>query len=1031
MSDNVISSVAKRTNERTVESILAALRAAADRAEAGWLPGTARLQADGRWDELTVSQRDVQLRTVGIVEGFPSAPDRTVALDFDLTLPEAVDTVAVAGEPLELTVNSIYPTRVIADGVELFDDAFPVVASGPAAVTAVPRSRAGGNGVLRIEIRTGRINAIGPLSDLAFTLHFTTPALRDRFYALDLAWARLALAHALCAGDDDRDLVQRVAQALPDPGRPLADLATALDTLADDLAPVLDRSRRYRVWCVGHSHIDLSWMWDWGDAQEVVKRDVRSALDLMDDYPQFRFTHSQPAGYRAVAEDDPELFERIRRQVAAGRWEAATMQWVEADSNLTSGPAAARQLVEGVRWTEQNLGVRPRTLLAPDTFGHAGNLPQMAVAAGADVYYHHRGNPGAVAGGTLWPAYWWEGVDGTRILAVSTQAYLGPLTAGRVVRDLISQGIDAGLREVCYFYGVGDHGGGPTRLDLDTLVRLAGEAGLPEMRCGTVGEYADAVVAVGDELPVHRGESMTVFEGCYVSHADAKRANRNGENALVAAQSLAAVAGLPADDRLVEPWRSVLFAQFHDIVCGSSARPVYDDLAQSTKDVLAAAAEVEADALDVLESGVPVGDWAVTNPTGHDRVDAVSFPAQLADRLVAHLAADNGSVCTAQRAADGTFVAVLPVPSFGTRALRVLGDGDVADQPGAIGLVTEPSISYSGAEYFVVDTPHFLVRLRRDCGVITTLYDKRADRELVGYAGARARNAEQVRPDVGLGVLQVLDEWPHTMTSWVVDELHTETSLIRGAVTEVAEHGPVRLVLRTTHRVRSSTVEVDTTFYADLARIDYRIRIDWKEIGGPDTGVPSLAICFATRHPNPQAWYETPFAAATRPVDGLLVPALRWADIGDDSHGLAVLNDGKYGYEALGSRLRIRLVRGSYDPDPLGDLGVDESRFTLLPHDGSWRDAGITAAAAQRNHPLHVRQVERERTASRPSRRLRLDGDPNVVVTDAVAMADGVQVRLNETTGRPGTVHLDGARVSLRPFEVRVVTLAPGSPSLT
>jgi alpha-mannosidase len=283
--------------------------------------------------------------------------------------------------------------------------------------------------------------------------------------------------------------------------------------------------------------------------------------------------------------------------------------------------------------------------LAPDTFGHAGNLPQLASQAGATVYYHHRANPGFPSADRYWQAYWWVGDDGTRLLALATPVYLGPITATRLANDLIVLGKANGMTDICYFYGVGDHGGGPTREDLDAIRLLDRAAGFPLVRCATVSDYAAAVVDSGVALPEFHGESERVFEGCYITHADAKQLNRASENALVTAETLAAVAGIDAADELSTTWRSILHHQFHDILGGSAVAEAFDDQRRDTEEALASAKRITERALTILSGGSEPGTLVVTNPVAIDRRDLVRLPVR--DR------ADVTTVTTAARVSLG------------------------------------------------------------------------------------------------------------------------------------------------------------------------------------------------------------------------------------------------------------------------------------------------------------------------------------------------------------------------------------------
>jgi alpha-mannosidase len=992
--------------DQTIKAAVARLRAHADEVEGGWIPTSWRLADSDA--ELVMAVRENHFGRVGIFEALPVRPGETVTVTTRLDLPVSMHQVLLADEPLFLTADGTYPIDVFVDGQRVFGDDLPIVASGPALIQLRDRVVPGDNGELRFDISFADAAAAGNGPHLNLTVRLSTPGLIRRHELLDASYARLLLAADLAVTDDEHDAVHHGSSLVPEELSSLtgAEIEQLSNALRAALAPVAERVESFTVHCVAHSHIDLAWLWTWKDTREVIKRDARSVLGLMDEFKDFRFTHSQPATYALLEAEEPELFGAVLERIAEGRWEVAAMQWVEGDTNLASGPAQARQVLEGVAYSREHLGVQPTVWLAPDTFGHAGNIPQLAASGGARTYYHHRGNPGRLAGGPLWPAYWWEGDDGSRLLAVSTPVYLGPLTAGRVARDVLALGHAPGLLDVCYFYGAGDHGGGPTRQSFERLIALQDQPGLPRIVPSTLGAYRDAVAAQGAILPIHRGESMTVFEGCYTSHADTKRWNREGENRLTTAETLSAAAGIDATDDLTPAWRSVLFNQFHDIIDGSAIHEAYADQADDFAAIAATADRVTAKALDRLEA-TAVGDGlAVTNPLAVPRRDLITIPDAPEGDLVAVDA--EGATHTAQRTADGSAVFVASIPALATRRFA-LATTDEAATP----LQTGHRVggSYQGAAFLTVDTKHFYVQVREDAGVITTLFDKRVGKELVGHASARGESVEQIRPDLGLGVFHVLHEHPHEMSSWVVDDIYEERSLIRGARTRIVEHGPVRLVIETVHHFGASTLTSRMTFFAELARIDIDTTIDWQESGGPTDGVPSVVMSFGSRQDDVEAWYETPFAAARRPADGLVVPALRWADVGNDQYGIAVLNDSKYGYDALGSRLRVHLVRSSYEPDPIPEVGrIDRTRLSVVPHVGSWREAGIVAAAAGANQPLLVR-APGPSTASTPSPfRPRIEGLSTAVIAGLRIAHDrsGRVVTIYEAAGAPSIATVSG-----------------------
>jgi alpha-mannosidase len=958
-------------------------------------------------------------------------PGQPVTLAGDFTLPEQIAATPIAGDALDVMLLSCFPASLSWNGTSLLAEDLPSVAVGPALVRVCPMLQAGANGELRLTIHTPQNQTSG-----WHQMYFSTPRLRARFALLDLAWARLALAAHLATTADDLRAVQRALLLVPSDLETLStgELATHLDRLPEALAPLSARMAALRVYVVGHSHIDMNWLWTWPDTREVIKRDMRSVLALMDEYPEMTFTHSQPATYEVLQRDAPELFAHVLQRIQEGRWEPATMTWVEGDTNMASGEALSRHLLEAVAYSRRHLGIQPTVFMAPDTFGHAGTLPQLAHSGGATVYYHHRCNPGFTSPAQyLWPAYWWEGQDGTRLLAVSTPTYNGFITAGGLAEAAIAahaQGQSASL----FFSGVGDHGGGPARQSLDTLRSVQDIPGFLTARCGTIAAYARDVLDSGVALPVHRGESTTIFEGCYTTQAEIKQANRQVENVLCTADTLAALAGLPHADAQAEAWRKLLFHQFHDILDGSA---IHESYRQSVDDYRAATITANATidrALELLQSATAPGQIAVTNPLGFDRRDVVIVP-ELQGEGAAWLRDAGGSLTPGQFTAAGLcFVASLS--AFATGFYRLAPDESLPLPPAvaAVPAVSPPAALQSQGRaaaadgpYYLIETAAYRVYLRRDAGILVSLYDKQAARELVGYGMRRFSDyPETARTDLALNVLQILDELPNEMSAWHLDEVQRETSFLRGATTRIVETGPVRLVVEVRHSVRSSTVTQLLAFYRDLPRIDVEATIDWRESGGESTGIADLKIAFTTCLDDCQAWFETPFGAVRRPSGGQEVPALRWVDVGGPAYGLAILNDGRYGFDVLGNRLRMTLVRGAYYPDAIADQGSHVVRYGIFAHAGDWRDAGVVEQAAGFNQPLlgRVGTASSGQTPITPAMPWRPRLSPGSVVVACLKPAHGPQgqiMRLYESAGRSADVTLSGLPPAAHLLETNVV----------
>src|SRR6267378_28998 len=891
-------------------------------------------------------------------------PGRVLELRSRLHVPSDLEGVDVTGDPLDVMVDSIYPLELEYDGAAIYRDAKPEVAPGPAMVRVAPKLEPGDNGELLLRVKAHSYKTWPWLR-----IRFSTPRLRQRFEHLDVTWARLALAAAVATTPQEQAALEAAAGIvmrtdLDRPGDP--DLAPKLDEVAAALAGVAESVRRLRVHVIGHSHIDMNWLWTWPDTLEVIKRDFATILGLMDEFPEMTFTHSQAATYEVIREQAPALFSKIAEHVTGGRWELATMQWVESDLNLISGESMAHQLLQGVGFAQEHFGRGPSVFLAPDSFGHAGNVPQLARSAGASYYYHHRCNPGGLE---LWPAYWWEGDDGSRVLALSTHSYNGLITAGAVAEAAL-RAHRHGHSSAILFHGVGDHGGGPTREGLQALRRFADLPGLPDARCSTLGAHADEILAANDRLPVYRGELNTIFEGCYTTHAEAKAGNRRAENGLATAETLAALAGLNERARLSQAWRRVLFNQFHDILCGSSVHEAYEENARDIAFAVDVANAVSAEALAVIEARADGGDIVVTNALGWDREEVVAAPADRGRRNAVRLESADGSSTPGQWTSDG-LVFVARAPALGSVSYSVQEEDKEA-----------PSIEIAeGPLYITAETDAFTIRIHRASGAIVSLQDKRVGRELVGFGTRRGSDyLDSARVDLALNVMQVLDERFHAMSAWHLDDVTAETSLIDGAASEVVESGPVRAVVAVKRAFRQSRLEQRIVLYKQLPRIDFETLVDWQEPSGLEQGIPNLKVAFNARLAGTEAWYETPYGAARRPADGQEVPAFRWADVGGADYGIALLNDGRHGHDALGSRLRLTLIRSAFDPDPESDIGQHRVRYSLVPHVEDWRRAGITRLAAGFNQPLIARAAPHGAGRSDRTWSPRLVGSPGILL---------------------------------------------------
>lgn len=341
------------------------------------------------------------------------------------------------------------------------------------------------------------------------------------------------------------------------------------------MAPLQQAAKRYTVHCVGHAHIDMNWMWSWPETVSVTNDTFSTVLRLMDEYPDFTFSQSQASIYAIMERYFPEMLKRIAGRIKEGRWEVTASHWVEGDKNIIGGESLCRHLLYTRRYMQRLFGLKPEDVpidWSPDTFGHAATVPTYLSRGGVKYLYLHR--PGVFSATKPW-AFWWEGPDGSRVLVRNDmQVGYNNIIAPKIIPYLVDFVKETGCVDFMWVYGVGDHGGGPTRRDILMLEEMSAWPVFPRLRFSTARVFYEQLAKQSRRLPVLRGEFNTENTGCYTSQSLIKKANCFAENRLVdaeiAASLLWALAGKPYPRPLLEEgWRDTLFSHFHDILPGS------------------------------------------------------------------------------------------------------------------------------------------------------------------------------------------------------------------------------------------------------------------------------------------------------------------------------------------------------------------------------------------------------------------------------------------------------------------------------
>jgi alpha-mannosidase len=806
-----------------------------------------------------------------------------------------------------------------------------------------------------------------------------------------------------------------------------ASLKQAQSTL-ETLKPVL---RQATMHLTGNSHIDAAWLWPWTETVDVVKRTFGTALQLMNEYPDYTYTQSA-AQYNAwIADKYPQMNDEIKQRIKEGRWEIVGGMWVEPDLNMPDGEAQVRSILVGKRWFQKEYGVDVRIGWNPDSFGYTWQLPQIYKRSGID-YFVTQKMTWNDTNQLPFKLFWWESPDGSKVLTYFPHDYANDnLNPVRLAYDMAQARQRApGITEMMDLYGIGDHGGGPTRAILDEGVHwMQPDRVVPKSNFGTAQSYFTSVESkIAPDSPVWDYESIAkgykppptpadgqvaiptwktemYFEyhrGVMTTQANHKRNMRDSEEQALNAEKFASLAWLEGKpypgDELTEAWKKITFNDFHDLAAGSGIGIIYKEAQKDFDDVRWATNEISQQSVKTLSagintqvaSGVPL---LVLNPLAWERSGPVTVDVQLpaaAAGGVSVLDPANHVVPSQMLKSDNKtnsyklLILAGNVPSLGYKVLHVV--------PG-----TKPFASDLKAEGLTLENSALKVVVDNQTGCITSLYDKKTKFEALA-AGACGNQ------------LQTFKDLPKDYDAWNIDPgtLDHFTSIDKADSVELVEKGPLRGVIRVTHTWQNSKFVQDITLDTGADQVDVVNDIDWHE-----THV-LLKAAFPLAATSNKATYEVPYGSIQRATTRnnswdqaqFEVPALRWADLGDAQHGFSLLNNSKYGYDDKDNVLRISLLRSPTWPDPDADRGHHHITYALYPHGGDWKQALTVRHGYEYNYPLHATQVQAH-TGTLPTQLAYVTVKPENVVLTALKKAEdsnGLIFRVYEWAGKSSDV---------------------------
>ena len=781
------------------------------------------------------------------------------------------------------------------------------------------------------------------------------------------------------------------------------------------------------ITAAGHAHIDVAWLWTLDQTRRKAGRTFHNVIRLMEQFPEFHFSQSQPQLYDFVRQDYPALFDEIKRRVREGRWEVLGGAWVEMDCNISGAESLARQFLLGREFFRRHFGAEAESpvLWLPDVFGYAWNLPQLIKEAGLEYFFtikigwnQYNRLP--------YDSFWWQGLDGTRVLthfgttpsrgSVHASTYNADASPEQTLgtwrnfqqKDVGEPGVTPPLLMA---FGYGDGGGGPTREMVENIREMGEFPATPHIRCGTVGEFFRELESeVGDHLPTWNGELyLENHRGTYTTQSRTKRANRKSEFLLHDAEFLASWAALATGDVGANPcgrpsgqvqdlplpragyeyphaelrraWELVCLNQFHDIIPGSSIGAVYVESQRQYREVRAIGEKVRDDALAAIAEKVG-GDVLVINPTSFTRHDLAFW----AGADVESLQREDGSPVPTQPVEGGTLLDAGELPPYSVTPLTFA-------RPSQIPNPQSPTPTLLENDYLRVELD--------TAGDIVRIYDKLNDREVLPV-GAIANQ------------FQAFEDRPINPDAWDIDIFFDDKLWLaeQADSVRVVESGPLRATLEVRRRILNSEYTQCISLAHDSPRLDFDTRIQWRERH------ILLKVAFPVDVLAPVATYEIQWGNVQRPTHRntswdwarFETCAQKWVDLSEGGYGVSLLNDCKYGHDIQGNVIRLSLLRSPTYPDPEADRGEHRFAYSLLPHDGGWDELTVANAYAL-NDPVIAWPTDRAQSPNpqspNPQSLISIDC-PNVVIETVKQAEDGqgLIVRLYESQRRRGKLTL-------------------------
>ncbi|MBD5459649.1 MAG: alpha-mannosidase [Lachnospiraceae bacterium] len=805
------------------------------------------------------------------------------------------------------------------------------------------------------------------------------------------------------------------------------------------LAPMAQEAKSYKLILAAHAHIDMNWMWSFNETVAVTLATFRSILNIMEQYPEFCYSQSQGAVYRIVEEYDPEMMEEIKKRIAEGRWEVTASAWVETDKNMPTGESLLRHIQYTKEYMKRVWDVDGLEVdFSPDTFGHSANVPEIDRFGEVKYYYHCRGNGGKEI------LYRYRAPSGKDVLAYrEPNWYNGAITPHMAAGFPEISKRCMGLRTGLVVYGVGDHGGGPTRRDVERALEMMEWPIYPRIQFGTFHAFFKEAESLWEKLPVVERELNYFAPGCYTTQSRIKRANRRLEAALLDAEALSVMAGEFtgfgfAKEKMEKAWRDVLFTHFHDILTGSCVQDSREHamglfqtsmatantqmqkaMSSISRSIDTSSVPVDVDPYYSQSEGAGAG-YGIENfigvPSterggGRTRIfhifNTLSWQRrQTAELTVWDWTGDLRRIRVTDHQGKDIQFQLLDKETqhyWSHRYIRVLVDVTVP----ALGYTTvvlserEPEtypVYFQEREHvarvfddYILENDRISARIASSSGRIVSVRDKNTGVEMIGQKG-------------GAGFTYIETETASS-SAWDIGRYIRELPVERCLKLELTADGPLRKSVKANWQIADSKIEATYSLDQYETAVKVEVKADWHESGSDIVPVLEYRIPLAYEPEDYQ--YDIPAGVIRRKALHGDVPGLQYGMARRGENPCMVLiSDSKYGYRAEGQKLATTLINSATYPDPYPERGIHHITLWLGTCDADARKAEQMATSC--NHSLFCQPSNAHHgTLPMESGLFRTEAEHTVISAVLPGENRKILVRVYETAGKKETVRLE------------------------